>query len=353
MIISRHEASTTKEALRDITRRHGENVFIVSNSRLGGRNVIYFASDSPTERIELMPQAVAALPDAAGQDAAAAEEAAASLPADIQTLLSGMQETIRQLTAKVEAGQSGQTTTLQSMQQMLSCQLEINSSLQAKASRQEALFHESIKLVRSLEARLAERDGVRRLLGDGGPHIVLLDSSTMGKPALAHLLKQLFGPGLDPEDCLYFQPGLSADAGPGIPVVDSEGLATRMQARIGRSSPVIFTTIRDAAACRKALPQTGTCRRHLYTRRLSQFDPDGLLRLCRSLELRSVIVDSGEDEAADRMALLRLEHAGIRSTVLPAARRAATIESRRAASGHLHGLGRFNGAAATHPRILM
>jgi len=57
MIINKHEAASTKAALQDITKQFGDAVFIISNMRLEGRNVVYFATD-----------AIAAQPEPKGQD---------------------------------------------------------------------------------------------------------------------------------------------------------------------------------------------------------------------------------------------------------------------------------------------
>lgn len=46
MIINKHEAASTKVALQDIAHHFGDAVFIISNTRLEGRNVVYFATDS-------------------------------------------------------------------------------------------------------------------------------------------------------------------------------------------------------------------------------------------------------------------------------------------------------------------
>ena len=46
MIITRHEAPSTKAALQDIAKSHGDSVVIISNTRLDGRNIVYFAADS-------------------------------------------------------------------------------------------------------------------------------------------------------------------------------------------------------------------------------------------------------------------------------------------------------------------
>jgi hypothetical protein len=46
MIINKHEAASTKVALQDIAQNFGDAVFIISNTRLEGRNVVYFATDS-------------------------------------------------------------------------------------------------------------------------------------------------------------------------------------------------------------------------------------------------------------------------------------------------------------------
>jgi len=46
MIITRHEAPSTKAALQDIAKIYGDSVVIISNTRLDGRNILYFAADS-------------------------------------------------------------------------------------------------------------------------------------------------------------------------------------------------------------------------------------------------------------------------------------------------------------------
>jgi hypothetical protein len=57
MIINKHEAVSTKAALQDIAKQFGDAVFIISNMRLEGRNVVYFATD-----------AIAAQPEPKGPD---------------------------------------------------------------------------------------------------------------------------------------------------------------------------------------------------------------------------------------------------------------------------------------------
>jgi hypothetical protein len=52
MIINKHEAASTKAALQDIGQHFGDAVFIISNTRLEGRNVVYFATESTAAQPE-------------------------------------------------------------------------------------------------------------------------------------------------------------------------------------------------------------------------------------------------------------------------------------------------------------
>lgn len=68
MIINKHEAASTKVALQDISQNFGDAVFIISNTRLEGRNVVYFATDAiSTTQVQEGPGSLDNVPEIAAK----------------------------------------------------------------------------------------------------------------------------------------------------------------------------------------------------------------------------------------------------------------------------------------------